>query len=70
LFGTASAPWTPYLPGLVPYLQAPVLLGGLAAATALALRTARQHGQAARAALPVVAFCVAAVLGLMGLYLA
>ncbi|MCX7670690.1 MAG: 4Fe-4S binding protein [Anaerolineae bacterium] len=69
LFGTADLPWTPYAAGLVPYLQTPVLLIGLVAAIGLALRTARQHGQPLRAALPVVLFCVAATLGLLGLYL-
>ncbi len=51
------------------YLQTPVLLIGLVAAMALALRTARQHDQPPRAALPVAFFCVAATLGLLGLYL-
>lgn len=69
LLGTADLPWTPYLSGLAPYLQTPVLLIGLVAAMALALRTARQHDQPPRAALPVAFFCVAATLGLLGLYL-
>jgi hypothetical protein len=54
----------------VPYLQVPVLLLGLTAALALALRTARQHGQSPWAATPVAIFCTAATLGLLGLYLA
>ena len=70
LLGTAGMPWTPYVPGLVPGLQTPVLLIGLAVAAALALRTARQHGQSPRGALPVVAFCAVVTLGLLGLYLA
>jgi hypothetical protein len=70
LLGTASLKWTPYLSGLVPYLQVPVMLVGLTAAIALALRTARQHGQSPWAAAPVAAFCAAATVGLLGLYLA
>ena len=70
LFGTAGLPWTPYLSGVVPALQTPVLLAGMAWAIALALRTARGHGRPASAALPVVAFCVLATLGLLSLYLA
>jgi len=70
LLGTASLPWTPYAPGLVPLLQVPVLLAGLASAIALALRTAGQHGQRPWGALPVAAFCTASTIGLLGLYLA
>jgi hypothetical protein len=70
LLGTVGLKWTPYIPGLVPYLQVPVLLLGLTAALALALRTARQHGQSPWAATPVAIFCTAATLGLLGLYLA
>ncbi|HEX9115621.1 MAG TPA: 4Fe-4S binding protein [Anaerolineae bacterium] len=70
LFGTGGIPWTPYLSGLIPYLQVPVLMIGLAAGVALALRTARQHGQAPWAAVPVSLFCTAAVVGLITLYLA
>jgi polyferredoxin len=70
LFGTAGLNWTPYLSGLVPYLQIPVLLAGLAFTIALALRTARQHGQTPWGALPVSIFCAAAVFGLLTLYLA
>ncbi len=70
LLGTADRPWTPYASGLTPSLQAIVLLLGLSTAIALALRTARQHGQSPWAAGPVAAFCVAATVGLLGLYLA
>lgn len=69
LFGTADMKWTPYVPGLVPYLQAPILIGGLVAAINLALRTAREHNQSPRAALPVIAFCATFVLIMLGLYL-
>jgi hypothetical protein len=70
LLGTAGLRWTPYVPGLVPYLQVPVLLIGLTAAIGLALRTARQHGQSPWAAVPVAVFCAAATVGLLELYLA
>lgn len=68
LFGTAGWAWTPYLSGLVPYLQVPVLLVGLVLAIGVAMRTARQQLASPRAALPVVAFCAAFTLGLMWLY--
>ena len=69
LFGTAGLGWTPYASGLLAYLQVPALLAGLVVAIALALRTAQQHNQPARAALPVSVFCTLAVVGLMTLYL-
>jgi polyferredoxin len=69
LLGTAGIKWTPYLPGLVPYLQAPILIGGLVVAISLTLRTAREHNQSPRAALPVIAFCSAFVLVMLRLYL-
>ena len=56
LFGTANMPWTPYLSGLIPYLQVPLLLAGLVVAVALALRIAHQHRQPSVAALPVTRF--------------
>lgn len=68
LFGTAGWEWTPYLSGLVPHLQMPILLTGLVAAIGVALRTARQQMASPRAALPVVAFCAVFTLGLMWLY--
>lgn len=70
LFGTADMAWTPYLSGMIPYLQVPVLLVGLILAVALALRTAHQHQQPSTAALPVSAFCALAVVGLLTLYMA
>ena len=70
LFGTASIAWTPYLSGMIPYLQVPVLLVGLIIAVALGLRTAHQHQQPSVAALPVSAFCALAVVGLLTLYMA
>jgi ferredoxin len=69
LFGTADLPWTPYLSGLVPTLQVPVLLLGLIAAINLAFKIARSQMSRARAALPVVGFCVAVTAGFLWLYL-
>ncbi|MGE5139474.1 MAG: 4Fe-4S binding protein [Rudaea sp.] len=68
LFGTAGWTWTPYFAGAVPFLQIPILLVGLFAAIGVALRTAAQQGATARAALPVVAFCLTFILGLLWLY--
>jgi polyferredoxin len=70
LFGTAGMGWTPYVSGLIPYLQVPLLVIGLVTAVALALRTARQHGQSPWAAVPVSVFCAGAVIGLITLYMA
>jgi hypothetical protein len=70
LFGTAEMGWTPYLSGIVPYLQIPVLIAGLVAAVALALRAAHQHGQRSPAALPVSLFCSLSVIALLTLYMA
>jgi hypothetical protein len=69
LLGTANMIWTPYVPGLVPYLQATILIGGLIMTINLSLRTAREHNQSPRAALPVIVFCAAFVLAMLRLYL-
>jgi len=68
LFGTADWKWTPYLAGWIPLLQIPILLVGLAAAIALALRAARELRMPQRAALPIVAFCAAFTLAMLWLY--
>jgi hypothetical protein len=68
LFGTAGASWTPYLTRLIPALQALALLVGLAWASATARRIAGEQAQGREALLyaaPVVAFCLAATLGLL-----
>jgi hypothetical protein len=68
LFGTASVTWTPYLSAMVPVLQVLVLAGGLAWASGVALRIARERlapTAALRQALPVVAFCGAVTLGML-----
>jgi hypothetical protein len=68
LFGTADWSWTPYLAGLQSFLQIPILLGGLIASIAIALRTAQAQGVRQRAALPIVAFCAAFTAILLWLY--
>ena len=71
LFGLRDVPWTPVLPALVPYLQVPVLLGGLAFSINAAWRIAQEQTKthALRAILPVVAFLMAVTLVLFALYL-
>jgi polyferredoxin len=68
LFGTANWKWTPYLAGWQAFFQIPILLIGLVAAIGIAFRTAREQRASPRAALPIVAFCVAFTLALMWLY--
>ena len=68
LLGLAHVAWTPLVPEFVPYLQALILIGGLVAAVSLAVQVAREHGQQL-AALPVSAFCLAATLALLWLYM-
>lgn len=70
ILGTAQRDWTPYFSGWIPYLQVLLLLGGLAAAIALALHTTHRHGRSPHAAVPVAVFCTVATLALMALYLA
>ncbi len=68
LFGTADWKWTPYLAGLQSFIQIPILLVGLIAAIGVALRTGRERQMPSRAALPIVAFCVAFTLAMVWLY--
>ncbi len=77
LLGTAQAPWTPYLSGVTPILQAGVLLVGLLWAARTALRTPAAPGarpveprQQVIQALPVILFCSAVSFGLLGLLVA
>jgi hypothetical protein len=43
LFGTAGYGWVMYAPHLIPYLQTPILLGGLAISIYVAYRIAAHH---------------------------
>ena len=73
LFGTANYPWTPYVPEIVPFLQVPVLLGGLAFAINTAHKISQQNipgrAQAFRATLPIAAFLTGVTLLFLRLYL-
>lgn len=73
LLGTASFPWTPFLPEWLPYLQVPVLIGGLVAGVYLASRILEQNGvrpeRIWRAALPVAGFLFVLTAAFLKLYL-
>jgi len=69
LFGSANWAWTPYLSGLVPLLQAIILLLGLAGAVSVVLHTARVHGVAYASTAPIIGFCAACTLAMMWLYM-
>ncbi|MFQ6014397.1 MAG: 4Fe-4S binding protein [Anaerolineae bacterium] len=60
LFGTSGYPWTPYWPQIVPYLQVPILLGGLLFSIYIAYRIAQQNSGdrrlALRALVPITLF--------------
>ena len=67
LFGTTGFGWTPYLMNVVPVLQVMVLIGGLIWASATARKISLELKGGLRQALPVIAFCFAATLGLLWL---
>nr|NIR31138.1 4Fe-4S binding protein [Gammaproteobacteria bacterium]NIT64277.1 4Fe-4S binding protein [Gammaproteobacteria bacterium]NIW03442.1 4Fe-4S binding protein [Gammaproteobacteria bacterium]NIY32857.1 4Fe-4S binding protein [Gammaproteobacteria bacterium]NIY42053.1 4Fe-4S binding protein [Gemmatimonadota bacterium] len=74
LIGTAGVLWTPYLSGLVPYVQVGVMVAGLAWSAGTAHGIVRQlganeatSGREAVGALPVVAFNLAATILLLWL---
>jgi len=73
LLGTAGYPWTPYVPQALPYLQVPILLGGLVLSLLLGHRLALEnfpdYRQARRALLPVAAFLTGVTLLFLRLYL-
>jgi len=73
LLGTRDWPWTPYLPAMIPFLQAPVLLIGLAAAVVVAWRIAGEYAadakQTALAVVPIALLLFAFTLGFLRLYL-
>ena len=72
LFGTKGYPWTPYAPGLVPYLQVPLLLVGLAwsvSAGSGILQKTFGEAEARRAALPLTAYLIGVTLVFLALYL-
>ncbi len=75
VLGTVGIPWSPYLGGMVPILQVGVLLGGLGWSVIAARRIAGQVdamakpavADGARRALPVIVYCLAVTLVLLGL---
>lgn len=73
LFGTTNYPWTPYVPIVLPYLQVPLLLGGLVIAIRLAFRVALEaigEAKGARLALlPMSVLLTLITLGFLWLYL-
>ncbi|MHB8619766.1 MAG: 4Fe-4S binding protein [Chloroflexota bacterium] len=73
LFHTADYPWTPYVPIVLPYLQLPLLLGGLLLSIRLgfrvALETLGNHRQARLAVVPVAMLLTAITLTFLWLYL-
>jgi hypothetical protein len=71
LFGLAQVPWTPLFPALVPYLQVPVLLGGLAFAlyTLWRIQAEQRPYRPVAALLPPAAFLVTTTLAFLWLYL-
>jgi polyferredoxin len=73
LLGTASYPWTPYLPWLVPFLQMPLLWAGLFASLTIAFQILQQNlgtpEAARRALLPVTGFITLITLAFQWLYL-
>ncbi|MEW6048838.1 MAG: hypothetical protein AB1609_20570, partial [Bacillota bacterium] len=75
LLGTASYPWTPYVPGWVPYLQVPALLTGLGwgmvGGVRILTRTFDGDRVAAlRASLPLAVYLVGVTELFLWLYLA
>jgi hypothetical protein len=71
LLGLRDVPWTPVLPGLVPYLQVPLLLGGMALALYTAWRIIQERAQerTLQAFMPTGVFLTLATLGFVWLYL-
>jgi hypothetical protein len=70
LLGTADVPWTPYLTGILPPIQATVLLAGMAWSTGLTRRLAAEGGPSpgsGRAAVPVMLFHLATTVVLLWL---
>jgi ferredoxin len=73
LLGTAGIAWTPWLTNLTPFLQVGVLVGGFiwAATTSRQISAEKlDNTQALKLSAPVLAFCLASTLTLMGLLVA
>ncbi|MGB7875193.1 MAG: 4Fe-4S binding protein [Anaerolineales bacterium] len=73
LIGTAGISWTPWLTGLTPFLQVGVLVGGFIWAATTSRKIAAEKAdnvQAMKLSTPVIVFCLAFTLTLMGLLIA
>jgi polyferredoxin len=73
LIGTVGIGWTPWLTGLTPFLQVGVLVGGFIWAATTSCKIAAEKADSAQAvklSTPVIAFCLAFTLTLMGLLVA
>jgi len=73
LLGTAGISWTPWLTNLTPFLQVVVLVGGFiwAATTSRKLAAEKTDStQAVKLSTPVIVFCLAFTLSMMGLLIA
>jgi plastocyanin/ferredoxin len=72
LFGTAGQHWTPFFPEVIPYLQVPLLLAGLATALSSGAAAAKAlcgaGSRAMRSLLPHAAVCIGITLVLLRLY--
>ncbi len=73
LLGTANAPWTPFWPGVIAFLQVGVLVTGLLFSINSAYKIARQHlpthHSAFLATSPITIFMTGVVLSFLVLYL-
>lgn len=73
LLGTANSAWTPWLTNLTPFLQVGVLVGGFIWAATTSRKIAAEKADSAQAvkiSVPVIVFCLAFTLTLMGLLIA
>jgi hypothetical protein len=73
LLGTAGIGWMPWLTGLTPFLQVGVLLGGFVWAALTSRKIAGEKADnlhAVKLSAPVIVFCLAFTLTLMGLLVA
>ena len=73
LIGTAGVGWTPWLTGLTPFLQVGVLVGGFIWAATTSRKIAAEKADSAQVlklSAPVIVFCLAFTLVLMGLLIA
>ena len=73
LLGTAGIAWTPWLTGVTPFLQVGVLVSGFVWAATTSRKIAAEKTDsnlAAKLSAPVIVFCLAFTLTLMGLLVA